>query len=75
MGKKKSTAKKTEKSEKLGFEADGVKYEFTCPSFKHDGVKYISKDVVAAAEEGDEASEVILATLVKIGSGVIKKGG
>lgn len=49
----------------------GVTVKFRSPSFIHKGVKYLSKDVEAAAEQGDEAAELLIAELVTKGSGVI----
>lgn len=48
-----------------------VTVTFQSPSFIHKGKKYLSKDVEAAAEEGDEEAQLIIAELVKKGSGII----
>lgn len=50
----------------------GVTVTFRSPSFIHKGVKYLSKDIEAAAEAGDELALRVIAELVAKGSGVIK---
>lgn len=49
-----------------------VNVEFTVPSFRYKGVEYKSADVEKAAKEGDDDAKVIIATLVKMGSGIVK---
>lgn len=48
-----------------------VTVTFRSPSFTIKGQKYISKDIEAAAEAGDESAQLIIAELVNKGSGVI----
>lgn len=48
-----------------------VTVQFRSPTFIHKRVKYVSKEVEAAAKAGDEAAQQIIAELVQIGSGVI----
>lgn len=45
--------------------------KFRSPSFIHKGQKYLSKDVEAAANEGDEDAMRVIAELVAKKSGVI----
>jgi hypothetical protein len=48
-----------------------VAVKFRSPSFKIKGKKYISKDVEAAAKEGDESAIQIIATLVQKQSSIV----
>lgn len=48
-----------------------VTVKFRSPSFIHRGVKYLSKDVEAAANKGDEDAMRVIAELVAKNSGVI----
>lgn len=76
MAKKKSK-KKTAEKESLGFETEDGKFIFVAPSFTHKGQVYHADQVIAGAEkEGEKGgpNQELLATLVKIRSGVIQKG-
>jgi len=48
-----------------------VSVTFAVPSFRHKGVEYNSAEVMKAAEAGNEEAQVLIATLVSIGSGVL----
>lgn len=48
-----------------------VTVQFRSPTFIHKRVKYVSKEVEAAAKAGDESALQVIAELVEKGSGVI----
>lgn len=50
-----------------------VNVEFTVSSFRYKGVEYKSAAVEKAASEGNEDALALIATLVKMGSGVLKQ--
>lgn len=58
-------AKKTKK-------AGTVAVKFTVPAFRYEGVEYQSAAVEKAAEAGDENALLIIANLVKLGSGIVQ---
>lgn len=49
-----------------------INVKFVVPSFEYNGVRYLSKDVEAAALTGDIKSLTIIADLVSIGSGIVE---
>lgn len=52
-----------------------VSVTFTVPSFRYKGVEYKSAEVEKAASEGDHDALELIATLVKMGSGIVAQEG